>query len=168
VFRYGNPYRADEVSDHFGKYARIENPETQEHRALTLSRAYWPSSPECPAVFKKSNAMKAMDPSSGYVLVHAEEWFPDEPYGQYSVFIKAAPKEFLFQAEGKADVRGRIWGSFTNPPDVHEIVIVIAPQEFARMEPGIDYRVVPQNGAEKLAWKATDGLAIRKERPEAR
>jgi RNA polymerase sigma factor (sigma-70 family) len=27
VFRYGNPYRCEEVSDHFGKFAKVENPE---------------------------------------------------------------------------------------------------------------------------------------------
>jgi hypothetical protein len=164
VFRHGNPYRAEEVSDRFGKYARVENPQTQEHRVLTLSRAYWPGSPDCPESFKKSNAAKAMDPKAGYVLAHAEEWFPDEPYGQYSVFIKGAAKEFLFRADGHPDVRGRVWGSITNPPDVHEILIVIAPQEYAKMEPGVDYVLVPKDGPAGYGWKTTGRVAIRTER----
>jgi hypothetical protein len=164
VFPHGNPYRAEQVSDHFGKYARIDNPEKEEHQALTLTSAYWPSSPECSEHFKKSNAAKAMDPKAGCVLAHAEEWFPGEPYGQYSVFIKGASKEFLFQAEGHADIRGRIWGSFTNPPDVHEILIVIAPQEYARMEPGVDYVVVPKQEPGGYQWKTKGRVTIRKER----
>ncbi len=32
VFRYGNPYRCVELSDHFGKFAKVENPEAREHR----------------------------------------------------------------------------------------------------------------------------------------
>jgi hypothetical protein len=52
VFPYGNPYRAAQVSDHFGKYASIDNPEAREHQSLTLTRAYWPSSPDCPELFK--------------------------------------------------------------------------------------------------------------------
>jgi hypothetical protein len=31
----------EDVADHFGKYARFENPELKEHRAITISRAYW-------------------------------------------------------------------------------------------------------------------------------
>jgi hypothetical protein len=163
VFRFSNPYRADEISDHFGKYARIANPEAQEHQVLTLSRACWPTSAECPAAFKKSRSLAKMDPAAGYVLAHAEEWFPDESYGQYSVFMKQAPKEFLFRADGHADVRGRLWGSFTDPPDVHEILIVIAPGEYARMEPGVDYVIVPQDGPAGYAWKTRGRVVIRRE-----
>jgi hypothetical protein len=104
-----------------------------------------------------------MDPKAGYVLVHADEWFPDEPYGQYNVFIKGAAKEFLFQADGHAEVRGRIWGSFTNPPEVHEILIVIAPQEYAKMEPGVDYVLVPKDGSAGHEWKTRGRIAIRRE-----
>lgn len=164
VFQHGNPYRADQVSDHFGKYAKIENTEAREHQALTLTRAYWPSSPECPEAFKKSRSAERMDPQSGYVLAHAEEWFPEEPYAQYSVFIKNAGKDFVFRADGHADVAGRVWGSLTNPPDVHEIMIVIARGDFARMEPGVDYVLVPKNGPAGYEWKTKGRLAIRKER----
>jgi hypothetical protein len=164
VFRHGNPYRAEQVSDRFGKYARVENPEAQEHQALTLSRAYWPGSPECPESFKKSRSAERMDPKAGYVLAHAQEWFPDESYGQYSVFIKGAAKEFRFQAEGHADVLGRIWGSFTDPPEIHEILIVIAPQEYARMEPDVEYVLVPKNGSAGYEWKTKGRVAIRRER----
>jgi hypothetical protein len=164
VFRHGNPYRAEQVSDRFGKYARVENPEAREHQVLTLSRAYWPGSPECPESFKRSKSAGRMDPKAGYVLAHAREWFPDEPYGQYSVFIKGAGKEFLFRAEGHADVLGRIWGSFTDPPEVHEILIVIAPQEYAKMEPGADYVLISKNGSAVYQWKTEGRVSIRRER----
>jgi hypothetical protein len=163
VFPHGNPYRALEVSDHFGKYAQIENPEAQEHQALTLTRAYWPGSPECPAMIKTSNFAKKMDARAGYVLAHVGEWFPDESYTQYRVFLNDAAKEFLFQAEGHTDVRGRFWGSVTNPPDVHEIAIVIAPQEYARMAPGVEYVLVPQNRPGGKMWKTEGRITIRRE-----
>jgi hypothetical protein len=163
VFPHGNPYRALEVSDHFGKYARIENSEAQEHQALTLTHAYWPSSPECPAMIKKSNFAQKMDPKAGYVLAHVEEWFPDESYAQYRVFLQGASKRFLLQADGHADVRGSFWGSITNPPDVHEIAIVIAPQEYARMEPGVDYVLVPQNQQGGKPWKTRGRVVIRRQ-----
>ncbi len=40
LFRFGNPYRCEQVSDHFGKFAHVENPELPEHHALTISKAY--------------------------------------------------------------------------------------------------------------------------------
>jgi hypothetical protein len=163
-FPHANPYVALQLSDHFGKYAHIENPDAQEHLALTLSHAYWPSSPECPALFKNSSTARTLDPNSGYVLTHAEEWFPDEPYAQYNVFMKNAAKAFLFLAENHAEVHGLIMGSITNPPEVHEIVIVIPPPEYAKMDPGIEYVLVPQNGQGKYTWKTKGRVTIKRER----
>jgi Transglutaminase-like superfamily len=162
VFRHSNPYRAEEVSDHFGKYAQIDNPETPEHRTLTISRAYRPDSPECPAFIKRS--LEGRSNGESHVLLHADEWFADEPYMQYKLFVLAAPKEFLLRAAGRADVRGRVNGTFTNPPDVHEIDVVISASEYAAMATSVDYELVALPDAAGYAWKAKGRLVVRKER----
>jgi hypothetical protein len=168
VFRFGNPYRADAIEDHFGTYARIDNPavETQEHQALTLTKAYWPSSPECPPIVKRSKMAQSMQPGAGYVLVHVAEWNPQGPATQYRSFTQDAGKEFLFQAEGHADVRGRFWGTLVDAPNVHEIGIVIAAPEYARMEPGVDYVLVPQNKDGGKRWMTKERITIRKPEPQ--
>src|SRR5262249_27498215 len=135
----------------------------QEHRALTLTHAYWPSAPECPAFIKRSKMAAMMKPGTGYVLVHAAEWNPDGPATQYRSFTQDAGKEFLFQSDGRADVRGRFWGTLTNGPDEHEIAIVIAPEEYAKMEPGADYVLVPQNKEGGKPWKTQGRLRIKRE-----
>jgi hypothetical protein len=164
VFRFSNPYRADEVSDRFGKYARVDNPEVadKEHRTLTLTHAYWPDSPECPPFIKRSKMVERMAPGAGYVLIHVAEWNPERPATQYRGFTQDAGKEFLFQANGHADVHGRFWGTLTNGPDDHEIAIVIAPQEYARMEPEIEYVVVPQNKEGGKTWKTQGRITIKR------
>jgi hypothetical protein len=164
VFRFSNPYRADELSDHFGKYAHVENPEVadQEHHALTLTHAYWADSPECPDFVKRSKMAQAMKPDSGYILVHVAEWNPEGPATQYRSFTQDAGKEFLFQAEGHADVRGRFWGTLVSTPDGHEIAIVLAPQEYVKMEAGVEYVLVPQNKEGGKPWKTQGRITIKK------
>jgi hypothetical protein len=166
VFRFSNPYRADQVSDHFGKYARIDNSEVAsqpaEHEALTLTRAYWAGSPESPEIVKRSKMAKSMDPTAGYVLVHVDEWNAGGPATQYRSFTQDAGKEFLFRAEGHADVRGRFWGTLVDAPEVHEIAIVIAPQEYAKMDADVDYEVLPQNKDGGKPWKMRGRIVVRK------
>src|SRR5262249_20636026 len=48
VFRSSNPYKAEEISDHFGRFAKVENPKAREHRTITLSRIYWADSSDAP------------------------------------------------------------------------------------------------------------------------
>jgi hypothetical protein len=80
------------------------------------------------------------------------------------MFINAAPKEFLFQAKSRADILGRVWGSFTNPPEIHEVLILLAPPEYAKMESGVDYVLVPKNRPEGYTWRTKGRITIRKER----
>jgi hypothetical protein len=160
VFQHSNPYRADEVSDHFGKFAHLDNPESQEHQMLTLTRAYWPTSADAPAAVRESKSSAKMDIKAGYVVAHIEEWFPNESYTQYRLFLQNAAKEFLFRADGQADVRGRFWGTITDPPDVHELVVVIAPEELAKLKPNVDYAIVPQNGTANNVWTTQGRVSI--------
>jgi hypothetical protein len=162
VFPHANPYRALEVSDHFGKFARTENPESREHESLTLSRLYWRDSPESPAFLKKS--AKNPQDRAGYVLAHVEEWFADEPYTQYKLFLQTAPKDFVFQADGRPPIRGRLAGSATSPPDFHEIAIAIPPSEFEKMEPAVDYTFLPPKGTPGHEWKTKGTLTIKRQR----
>ena len=39
-----------EVSDHFGKYAKVPNPPADtEHKRITITKAYWPEDQDAPA-----------------------------------------------------------------------------------------------------------------------
>ena len=87
VFRYGNPYCCEEISDHFGKFAKVENPAVREHRSLTFSRAYWADDPEAHALIKEAKWLSHTDGSRS-LLIHGEEWFDDEIQSQYRTLWK--------------------------------------------------------------------------------
>src|SRR5207253_2947405 len=107
VFRYGNPYRCEQVSDHFGKFVKVENPEVREHRCITIGRAYWADDPDAHATIKGAKWLFHNDGSRS-LLLHGEEWIDGEPWQQYKIFLQAAGKEWLLQAEGYPDIHGRI------------------------------------------------------------
>jgi hypothetical protein len=161
VFRFGNPYRAMEVSDHFGKHAQIENPESaaREHKIVTLSRAYWVDADDAPEAIRK--VTWATRPG-GHVIVHADEWFDDQPYTQYKLFMQAVDREFLLRAEGRPDVDARITMSYvTHPPEgLREMELLIPSQELARMEPGVAYTLLPRNEAPGYQWRTTGATLI--------
>jgi len=165
VFRYGNPYRCEEVSDHFGKYARVENPSIKEHRAITISRAYWADAADAPDMIKQAKPW-SRDDGSGHLLIHGEEWFDDEPWQQLKIFLQAAGKEFLFKAAGHPEVRGQITtGSFTSrSQNLREMEILIPRDEYAKMEPRVEYTLTPRNEVAGYEWKTKRPVTITKPR----
>ena len=80
-----------------------------------------------------------------------------------------------FQATGEADVRGHYWGTITNPPDVHELVVSIAPEEFSKMKPGVEYSYVmkaemmrdgkPVVAEKKVSFKAGETTEVSLDMP---
>jgi len=164
TFRYGNPYRCEEVTDHFGKYARLENPELKEHRAITISRAYWANAADAPADVKSAKWLFRND-GAGRLFIHGDEWFDDQPWQQHKAFYQAAGKEFLFKADGHPDVRGRItMASIIGPTQsgIREMEILIPTAEYAKMTAGIEYTLTPRNEVAGYEWKTKGRVTITK------
>jgi RNA polymerase sigma factor (sigma-70 family) len=163
VFRFGNPYRCEEISDHFGKFAKVENPEHREHRALTISRAYWADDPDAHAIIKDAKWLHHTNGARS-LLVHGEEWFDDDVGSQYRPFLEAAGKVFLFKAEGQPDVKGRTTASSItwHSRGLHEIEVVIPPEEYAKMEPNVVYTLQPLNDVAGYEWKVKGRVTITK------
>jgi hypothetical protein len=166
VFRYNNPYRCVELSDHFGKLAQIDNSEAREHRTITISRAYWPDDPGAPEMIKSMRRASRGGGGSGQLFLHGEEWFDDQPWQQLKIFLQSAGKEFVFKADGSPDVHGKTTtGSCTNPAEnIREIEVVIPADEYARMKPGVVYTVLPRNEVPGYEWKIK-GLVTITRRP---
>jgi len=163
VFRYGNPYRCEELSDHFGKFAKVENPEFREHRTITVSRAYWADDPAAPDMIKSmSRSRNKSEGGPGQLFIHGEEWFDDQPWQQLKTFLQAAGKEFVFQADGQPDVIGRVTtGSCTSPTqNLREIEVLIARDDYARMKPGVEYSLIPRNEVRGYQWKIKGRVTI--------
>ena len=164
VFAHANPYRCEAVSEYYGKFlAKAENLGVREHRAITITRAYWADADDALESVKRARRTGFFhDNGSGQLLIHGEEWIEGVPWQQYKVFLLAAGKEFLFQADGHPDVHGRITtGSIVGRTD-HELIIAIPPEELARMEPGVEYTLKPQNEMPGYEWKTKGRVTIAK------
>jgi hypothetical protein len=164
VFRYGNPYRCESVSDHFGRFARVDNPEVKEHRTITISRAYWVDSDEASEEVR-SLARLRRGTGEGHLFVHGEEWIEGEPWQQYKVFMQAAGKQWRLRAEGHPELRAEITtGSVVGSPDFRELEMIIPPEDYARMEPGVEYTLVPRNEVPGYHWKTRGRVTIVRKR----
>jgi hypothetical protein len=83
---------------------------------------------------------------------------------QYKLFMQAAGKTFVLQAEGRPEVVGRLSMTyFTHASEgVREMEIVIPPKDYARMERGVPYTLTPRNGEVGYEWKTKGKLIIKK------
>jgi hypothetical protein len=166
-FKTSNPYRTLEISDLFGRDAKIDNPpaEQQDHKVITISKAYWLESKDTPDMIRQG----ARKPSNGeaHLFVHGEEWFADQDHLQYRNFINRADKRVVLRAEGHPDVKGEMQLSFwTNPPsDIRDILIVIPKDEAAKLAPGATYTLHPANSVADYQWKVKKGVTIARDEP---
>ncbi len=167
-FKTSNPYRTLEISDHFGRDSKVPNPpvEEKEHKAITITKAYWLGSKDTPAPVREG----ARKPKEGeaHLYIHGDEWFPDQDHLQYKKFMTRVDKRFLFQAKGHPDVKGEMQMSFWThgPTNLREILVAIPPQEYAKMAKGVAYAIHPVNAVVDYQWKVKDGLKIKRDTQE--
>jgi hypothetical protein len=161
TFKTSNPYCATEISDRFGIYCDLSNPEPEkkEHSAITITKAYWPNTAAAPASVKSSGS--GAD-GSGFLFVHGDEWFKGEHYTQYKIFMGRADPEFKLVSQGAPDVKGSLSSLYiTNETeDLREIEIKFKPAEFEKLRDGVEYRLVPVNSREKYQWIVPDGVRV--------
>lgn len=167
VFQHNNPYRLVEVSDHFGKYARVPNPPiaVYEHKLITIGEAYWPESKGAPPGVRnmKSNAQLG----GRCFWIRCQEWLEKAGgYLQYQRFMNRADKNLVLAAEGQPDVRCYLSGSdvVDGTRNVRDLEVVISPNEYAKMVEDVAYTLNPVNAAEGYVWKVRDGLTIVREK----
>jgi RNA polymerase sigma factor (sigma-70 family) len=170
LFPHSNPYRLMEVSDHFGKYAKVPNPPAdKELKRATIEKAYWPNAKDAPAEVRKM--VDEMDaavgfPSAHRFFVHCVEWFDDAgDYLQYKLFMRRADTRFILRAKGQADVPCRISMNFytRRSKKLCELEVVIPAVDYTRMARGVAYTLHPANGRKGYEWKVRDGVKLIRE-----
>jgi hypothetical protein len=165
VFRHSNPYRLMEVSDHFGKYAKVPNPPAdREHRRVTIDRAYWPQSRNAPAEIRELKWGK--EPGSGRFFVHCAEWLEGAgEHLQYKLFMWRSDRSFVLRAKGRPDVSCRVSMNFVTggPRKLRELEVIIPAAAYARMARGVAYTLHPANGKKGYQWRVRDGLTVTRE-----
>ncbi len=154
-FGHANPYSCVELSDQFGAHAQVANPEAPEHRALTITKAYWWSSPD------RRVDMKLDEPAtSGHFLVRVAERFPGEDQSQYTSFYGAIDRDFVLRADGHGDVIAKADRGWFLESDGAHFYVRIAPAEVAKMAIGVPYRLVARNGNAGWSWKVAEGVTL--------
>jgi hypothetical protein len=165
VFPHSNPYRLLEVSDHFGKHARVPNPPAaREHRQVTIGKAYWPESKVAPAEIRELKWGK--EPGSGRFFIHCNEWLEDSgDYLQYKLFMLRADRRLVLRAKGQPDVSCRISMNFytRRSRQLCELEVVIPPADYAQMTRGVAYGLQPLNAKKGYEWRVGDGLTVVRE-----
>jgi hypothetical protein len=162
AFPHSNPYRLLQVSDHFGQFADVANPPADiEHKTITIGKAYWPEAPDAdPAVVKLESGAA----EGGHrFFIHGEEWFENAgDYLQYKRFMSRADKNLVLRAKGKPDVSCRVSMNFytRSSQNLRELEVVIPPAEYAKMDKGVSYELVPNNSKAGYAWNVREGLAL--------
>jgi RNA polymerase sigma factor (sigma-70 family) len=163
LFPHSNPYRLLEVSDHFGKYAKLPNPpaDDRELRQVTVARAYWPQAKDAPAEIR---ALRwGSEPGSGRFFIHGDEWLEDAGgYLQYKSFMRRADLGFVLRAKGRPDVACRVSMNFytDRSRNLCELEVVIPVAAYAKMAKGVAYTLHPANARKGYAWKVREGVTL--------
>jgi hypothetical protein len=171
TFPHSNPYRLLEVSDHFGKYAKVPNPPAdKELKQVTIDRAYWPEDKVAPAEVRalRSGAEPGGapffdGPRDGRFFVHCVEWLEDAgDYLQYKLFMRRADTSFVLRAKGQPDVSCQISMSFytQHSRNLCELEVIIPAAEYAKMATGVAYTLHPANGKKGYEWKVREGVKL--------
>jgi hypothetical protein len=161
VSKTGNPYRALELSDHFGAQGRIDNPEVSDGqpKSATVARAYWFTDPN-----KPKSVVHPRDASNAYLMLHLESAAFDNDWKVLKSFLTAAPKRFELKAPGQATVAATAtMGSYTNSDeDLFEIYLKVAPHDVEQMADGVDYQLTPPDDADGFHWSLKKPLTLTK------
>jgi hypothetical protein len=162
IFKTSNPYRATEISDRYGVHCNLANPESKEHRQITIAKAYWHDAADAPGEVK--NAYWIAKDRAGHLFVHGDEWFKGEHYAQYKEFMIRADPNFKLVADGAPDITGKLSSGYitAESQNLREIEIRFDPAEFGKMLDDLTYRLVPVNGNEKYRWAVADGVVVKK------
>jgi hypothetical protein len=165
VFAHSNPYSLLEVSDHFGKYAKVPNPPADaELKEVTINKAYWPEAKDAPAEIR---ALKwGKEAGSGQFFFHGEEWLENAGgYLRYKLFMRRSDRNFVLRAKGQEDVACRLTMNFftDGPLNLRELEVIIPPADYAKMAKGVPYNLEPVNGKKGYEWKVRAGLTLARE-----
>jgi hypothetical protein len=173
VFPHSNPYRLLEVSDHFGKYAKLPNPPSdRDLYRVTIDKAYWPKDalPEVRALgvgaLQGGQLPTEVLAENPRFFVHCREWLENAgDYLQYKLFMRRADKNFLLRAKGQPDVACHISMNFYThrSRNLCELEVVIPPSEYAKMAKGVAYMLHSVNSTKGYEWKVSEGIKLTRE-----
>jgi hypothetical protein len=153
-----NPYRLISLQDHFGTNAHVDNPPVPlaELRAVTIIGLYRPDAPEVPKW--AADYLKKPDNGNDFVIA-CKEWLSGVE-NQMRVFYKHAGHDFLLTAPQHPDVRVQLSGlrQSTGDGSFQAYGAEVAPEDKAKLVPGVAYTIQPINTSDTYHWIIAPGL----------
>ncbi|MFC1636390.1 transglutaminase domain-containing protein [Planctomycetota bacterium] len=140
IFRTSNPYCTTEISDRFGLYCDMPNPDVKKLRNVTITKAYWFFSGERPGWIKKETVRRD---KNGHILAHV-----DVPFDELKLIYPKLDKDFILSAKGYPTLRARAERGYWNS----ECYIRIPEKEMNKMARGVPYRLAPANPDQEYKW----------------
>jgi Transglutaminase-like superfamily len=164
-FKHSNPYRTLELSDHFGRFAKVQNPPAKEHKQITITHAYWADAADTPDDLRQSAARHTAADGSPRFFIHGDEWWDDAgDYLQYKVFMQQVDRQFVLRAKDQPEVKATVTMSFfTNASTkLREMEVAIPKEEYAKMVKGVTYSLNPVNGVKGYEWRVKEDVRLSK------
>lgn len=162
TFGHGNPYSCLELSDLVGRHAdpaRVAGLEAI-FPALTIERVDRYFDVESEGKVK----MRLDDPdTAGHFVMSVRESLPGWGTDQYAKFYELCGKRFALRAAGRPDVPARATRGYWVIPesDVRAFYLRVEPDEFAAMEPGVDYSLEYVDDGASCGWRVDPSVVIR-------
>jgi len=152
-----NPYMLLSVSDHFGANAHVANPPVPiaELRAVTITALLPKDSPAMPKWVLDASAV---DTSFDF-FVAIKEQVPGASYPMRA-FFKRASHDFVLAAPGHPDVRAALTGLNDSGDGYQAFGARIAPEDKAKVVPGVAYTLTPQNTSDVYHWSVAPGVTL--------
>jgi hypothetical protein len=157
LFGGPNPYSCVSLSDQFGPHSKVED-EPLGLSAATIARLYWYDDPaRDPGL---STDLGARDGAAHFFAHIASDASADS--GDFMEFYRTVDKQFVLRAPERADVpaRGIIKYWIDSSKGINDFILRIEPADYARMEPGVAYRLDWTGEAESPAWKVADSATL--------
>jgi hypothetical protein len=160
LFGGPNPYSCISLSDRFGPHSKIANEPLAGLREVAIARLYWYEDPE-----KDATLTTDLGPSDGAGHFFAHLVVPASVGSdELMQFFRDADKRFLLRAPGREDLPAvglrKYW--VNGERGINDFILRIAPDDYARMEPGVPYALVWSGAGDGLAWKIGEGVSIAK------
>jgi hypothetical protein len=155
-----NPYRLLSVQDHFGANAHLDNPEVPvaELRTVTIIGLYPKGSAAIPTWVTENQDWQRDGPD---FVIACREWLPGG-YHQMRAFSKRASQVFLLSAPGHPDLKARLKGLTLSAGDgsFQAYAAQLAPEDRARLAPGVAYSIQPLNVSDTYRWVVAPGTTL--------
>jgi hypothetical protein len=155
-----NPYRLLKVSDHFGKFANVANPEApdDELRKVTINSAFWIDAPPRDLEGKLTKGARNTD-----FFVGIAEYIPQFPL-QLHEFLERASHKFVLEAPGRPLIHATANGwNITMPSgkDIYQLIALrIDPEDRGQMTAGAAYQIRPVSDNQTYFWTVKDDIAL--------